>query len=256
MHNTSNISVVILVKNAQETIFECLDALRTFNEIILLDNLSSDETLQIAKQFDNVKIFQSDFIGFGALKNLAISYAQNDWILNIDSDEILEEEAIKQINTLKLDTHCIYALSRKNYYDGEWIKACGWYPDFVNRLFNKTHTHFNNKEVHESLIISNHTKIIHLQASLKHYTTKQISQMLNKMNSYTSLDAQENSTKKVSMSMAILRFFWVFFKDYFLRSGWRYGYKGFIIAWINANGSFFKYAKKYEKTKKAQCNEN
>ncbi|PVW98003.1 glycosyltransferase, partial [Campylobacter jejuni] len=75
-----------------------------------------------------------------ALKNLALSYAKNDWILSIDADEVLENECIKELKNLKLQEDNIIALSRKNLYKGEWIKACGWWPDYVLRIFNKNFT--------------------------------------------------------------------------------------------------------------------
>lgn len=247
MNNLSNISVCIIVKNAQKTIIECLEALKEFDEIILLDNESTDNTIELAKKFPNVKIFESPFIGFGPLKNLAISKAKNDWILNIDSDEILEEEALIAIKNLKLENHQIYAINRKNFYDNTWIKACGWYPDFVWRLFNKHHTIFNQNLVHESLMISKDTKKIKLDVHLRHYTASNMSQLIQKLDSYTTLATNKENLKKSSMSKAFFRFLWTFFKNYCLRSGWRYGYKGFVISWLNANGSFFKYAKIYEK---------
>lgn len=92
----SKISAVILVKNAQATLQECLRSIQCFDEIILLDNQSNDDTLKIAlsfkESFPNLHIHTSEFIGFGALKNLAISYAKNDWILLIDADEVLEQD--------------------------------------------------------------------------------------------------------------------------------------------------------------------
>ena len=153
------ISAVLIVKNAEATLQECLDSLQNFDEIILLDNGSSDNTQKIAQDFNtlhkNLKIYTSEFIGFGALKNLAVSYASNDWIFSIDSDEVLESQTLDEIANLDLNPQNIYALPRKNLYKGEWIKACGWYPDFVLRLFNKTQTKFNSNFVHESLEAKN-----------------------------------------------------------------------------------------------------
>ncbi|WP_104697549.1 MULTISPECIES: glycosyltransferase family 2 protein [unclassified Helicobacter] len=244
--NLSKISVAILVKNSEKTIKECLDALKNFDEIILLDNLSDDNTLEIAKQFHNVKIYQSDFIGFGALKNLAISYAKNDWILSIDSDEVLDEDAIKSINDLKLDSHCVYALSRKNHYNGEWIKACGWYPDYVKRLFNKKEVSFNSALVHESLNVPKNFQEIKLKGSIKHYSFKDITQLLAKMQHYSSLWAQQNPHRFSSPMIAILKGFWTFIRNYLFKRGFLYGYRGFVISICNGLGAFFKYMKLYE----------
>ncbi|EHZ3624512.1 glycosyltransferase family 2 protein, partial [Campylobacter jejuni] len=174
--NLKQISVIIIVKNAEQTLLECLNSLKDFDEIILLNNESSDNTLKIAnefkKDFANLYIYHNAFIGFGALKNLALSYAKNDWILSIDADEVLENECIKELKNLKLQEDNIIALSRKNLYKGEWIKACGWWPDYVLRIFNKNFTRFNDNLVHESLVLPSNAKKIYLKNGLKHYSYK------------------------------------------------------------------------------------
>lgn len=244
--NVSKISVTVLTKNSEKTIQECLKSLVVFDEIILLDNLSSDRTLEIAKQFCNVKIYQSEFIGFGALKNLAISYAKNDWILSIDSDEILEKETIEHINSLNLNQHYVYSIGRKNYYGNEWIKACGWYPDYVKRMFNKNKVCFNDVLVHESLKIPTGFKEIKLKGGIKHYSFKDITQLLDKLQHYSSLWAQQNSHRHSSPMLATLKGFWTFIRNYLFKRGFLYGYKGFVISVCNGLGAFFKYMKLYE----------
>ncbi|EPX7463746.1 glycosyltransferase family 2 protein [Campylobacter jejuni] len=248
--NLKQISVIIIVKNAKQTLLECLNSLKDFDEIILLNNESSDNTLNIAnefkKDFANLHIYHSAFIGFGALKNLALSYAKNDWILSIDADEVLENECIKELKNLELQEDNIIALSRKNLYKGEWIKACGWWPDYVWRIFNKNFTRFNDNLVHESLVLPSNVKKIHLKNGLKHHAFRDISHLINKMQHYSSLWAKQNIHKKSGVLKANLRAFWTFFRNYFLKNGFLYGYKGFIISVCNALGTFFKYMKLYE----------
>ena len=247
-------SATILVKNAQAHIKECLESLRDFDEIILLDNQSEDDTLKIAKEFNesykNLKIYQSEFIGFGALKNLALSYATNEWIFSIDSDEVLEKECLdflKDFFKSPPSKDIILALPRKNLYKNEWIKASGWYPDYVIRVFNKNYTKFNENIVHESVIVPKDAKIKRLEAGLKHYAFDSVSALLKKLDRYTELYAEQNKGKKQSsISKAILHGFFSFFKNYLLKKGFLYGYKGFLISTCNALGSFFKYIKLYE----------
>lgn len=251
------ISAVIIAKNAQDSIQDCLESLINFDEIILLDNESSDNTPQIALEFGkkhgNLKLFSHEFIGFGALKNLAVSYAKHDWIFSIDSDEVLELGALESIQKLAqdsaLNSDCMYSFSRKNLYNGEWIKACGWNPDFVKRLFNKNKTRFNDNIVHESLIGAD--KNIILKGYIAHKAAKNMGEILNKMNLYTNLSAKNlhECGKKTSVLSAILKGIFVFLKDYFFRRGIFYGYKGFVIAFCNGLGSFFKHLKLYELNK-------
>lgn len=248
--NSDKISVCILVKNAQKTLLQCLNSVKNFNEIILLDNKSSDETIKIAKEFNQnygrLSIYESEFIGFGALKNLAIAYAKNEWILSIDSDEVLEKQAFDELNALNLEQNTLIAFGRKNLYKNEWIKACGWYPDFVWRVFNKKFTHFNDNFVHESLILPKETQKLYIQNALKHYAYEDINGLLDKLQRYSTLYAQRNLDKNSSMMKAIVRSLWSFLRNYLFKKGFLYGYKGFMISVCNALGVFFKYAKLYE----------
>ncbi|MCZ0772204.1 glycosyltransferase [Campylobacter hepaticus] len=251
------ISVVIIVKNAQNTLAQCLNSIKDFGEIILLDNQSTDNTLKIAtnfqKQFNNLKIYKSEFIGFGTLKNLAISYTSNDWIFNIDSDEILEKTTLEELKTIKLQPNDILSFPRKNLYNNKWIKACGWWPDRVLRIFNKHHTLFNDNLVHESLILKKDSNKIALNNAILHYAFNNIENLLDKLQRYSSLWAKENIHKESGILKAFIRGFWTFFRNYFFKKGIFYGYKGFIISTCNGLGTFFKYMKLYElKTNKAK----
>ena len=147
------ISVTIIVKNGERYLGECLSALDAFEEIILLDNGSRDRTLEIASQFQNVKIVKHHFIGFGPLKNLAADHAGNSWILSIDCDEILSPELLKEIQSLSLDERCVYRFSRRSYYNQKWIRGCGWYPDRILRIYSKERAAFNANQVHESVVV-------------------------------------------------------------------------------------------------------
>ncbi|ECW7655053.1 glycosyltransferase [Campylobacter coli] len=248
--NLEKISVIIIVKNAQNTLPECLNSLKEFGEIILLNNESTDDTLKIAKEFQkefaHLYIYESKFIGFGALKNLALSYAKNDWILNIDADEILENEAKEELKKLEFREQNILALPRKNLYKGEWIKACGWWPDHVLRVFNKKHTKFNENLVHESLILYPNTQKIYLKNGLRHFAFESIDDLLDKLQKYSRLWALQNLHKESGICKALVRGFWTFFRNYVLKKGIFYGYKGFIISACNGLGAFFKYMKLYE----------
>lgn len=242
----SKISVTILAKNAQKTLKECLESVKDFDEVILLDNQSSDSTQEIAREFSNVKIYESEFIGFGALKNLAISYAKNEWILSLDSDEVLESELIEEIRNLEPKNGEYYSFLRKNFYRGKWIKGCGWHPDWVKRIFNKNEICFDRALVHEGLQIPKSFKEVRLKGAIRHYSFEDISHLLDKMQRYSSLWAEQNTHRSSSVLGATLRGMWVFLRNYFFKRGFLYGYRGFVISICNALGAFFKYMKLYE----------
>ena len=115
------------------------------------------------------------------------------------------------------------------------------------RVFNKNYTKFNENIVHESVIVPKDAKLKRLEAGLKHYAFDSVSALLKKLDRYTELYAEQNKGKKQSsISKAILHGFFSFFKNYLLKKGFLYGYKGFLISTCNALGSFFKYIKLYE----------
>ncbi|TLD85325.1 glycosyltransferase family 2 protein [Helicobacter sp. MIT 11-5569] len=243
------ISAVILTKNSSRLLSEVLEALQTLDEVVILDNGSSDNTLEIAKNFKNTSIHYHDFIGFGAMKQLGANLAKNDWILTIDSDEIASKELIEEIASLKLDAKYCYTYDVKNYFNGKHIYSCGWGNDRCIGLYNKQYFNFNAELVHESVIPLNNNPMqtLDLKGHISHYPYKNLEGFLDKMQKYSTLFAKEKCGKKQSSALkALSHSIWCFFKNYFLQKGILQGYEGFVIASYNAQTAFWKYLKLYE----------
>ncbi|MFW5781802.1 MAG: glycosyltransferase family 2 protein [Candidatus Muiribacteriaceae bacterium] len=245
----NNISVTILTKNSEKYLVKCLESVKAFSEIIILDNGSTDRTIEIAQKFTNTIIIKNDFIGFGPLKNLAAEKASNNWIFSLDSDEIIEESLIRWFKETELKGNTVYAFRRKNYYSQKWVKSCGWYPDYVLRLYNRKKTSYLPKLVHESIDVNN-MRIERIGHHIFHYTFEDVFGLLDKMQRYSELYAEEwKGRKKSSPVKAVLRAIFSFFRNFFLKKGLFYGYEGFIISICNSLGVFFKYIKLYEKNR-------
>jgi len=245
-----HISVTILTRDSQKYLDQCLSALSVFDEIVVLDNGSSDETLSIAAGYPNVTIVRHEFIGFGPLKNLAIEHARHDWVLSIDSDEIATPELVEAIRRLNpSDSQAVYSVPRANHYNGRPIRCCGWHPDRVWRLFNRQHTRFSDHMVHESLLLHPSTRCIALSAGLNHFPFDSAEGLIEKMQKYSTLYAQQSS-KGSTPAKAFFRALFAFVRNYFFQKGFLYGYEGLLISLSNANGVFYKYIKLYEKTQK------
>lgn len=246
-----NISVTILTKDCGETLLQTLQALQGFSEVIVLDTGSSDDTLEIAGEFPNVNIYQDEFRGFGPMHNEATSLASHDWILSIDSDEVLTPELVREIETLQLDPNCVYSIQRDNYFNGKRIRCCaGWYPDPVVRLYHRKKTKFSNDAVHEKILTSG-MKIISLKSSLKHTPYRTISDFLEKMQKYSTLFAEQNRGKKrSSFFKAVLHSISAFCKSYLFKRGIFGGKEGFIISLYNSQTAYYKYLKLAELNKK------
>jgi glycosyltransferase involved in cell wall biosynthesis len=240
------ISVTILTKNSRKYLSEVLTALKCFDEIIIYDTGSTDDTLEIARKFPNASIYQDEFIGFGPTHNKASSIAKNDWILSIDSDEVVTTEMASEIMSINLNPRCVYSFSRHNYFNDKFIKWCGWYPDRQVRLYNRQNTSFTDVQVHEGIRIEK-LKHISLQSPLRHYSYSSISNFLEKMQLYSDLFAKQNQGKiSSSLFKAISHCLFAFFKSYILKKGFLGGYEGFVISKYNGHTAYYKYLKLYE----------
>ena len=237
----------MITKDASLHLKESLEALRRFDEVIVLDNGSTDNTIELAQSFPNVSLYRSPFIGFGPLKNLAASYAKNDWILSVDSDEVFSQELVDEILSLSPDQTKVYAIVRDNYYRQKLMHCCGWEDDRVDRLFYRKEVHFNDNQVHESLMVPKGTARETLHHRFKHYTYRSSEELIAKMQHYSTLWAKDHFGKKsATPSRAVLRSLFAFIKFYFFKKGFLNGYEGLLISVTNANNVFYKYIKLYE----------
>jgi glycosyltransferase involved in cell wall biosynthesis len=235
------ISVCILTKNSSATLKATLDSVRSFSEVIILDNGSTDETCSLAQRYSNVRLIQTPFIGFGPLRNQAAEFASHDWILSLDSDEVLSTDLIQELLNLSKDQKVAYSFPRHNYYRGKRIRGCGWDPEYVARLYHRHSTRFSNALVHEALVTKH---CIQLRFPILHTPYLTTSDFLAKMQHYSTLFAEQNSgKKKSSFFKAIVHGFYAFFRSYILQRGIFCGPEGFIISYYNANTTFYKYLK-------------
>lgn len=240
---TVPLSVTILTKNSQKYLAEVLSALIMFDEVLVCDTGSTDQTLEIARRFSNVTLYERPFIGFGPTHNVASNLAKHDWILSIDSDEIVTPELANEIGALTLTRGYVYSFPRHNEYRGKWIRWCGWHPDRQIRLYHRIDTQFTDAQVHEAVDMRQ-LKEIHLQFPLRHYSYDGVNDFLNKMQSYSSLFAlQYQGKKSSSLTKAIAHGWFAFFKSYILKRGFLGGQEGFEIAFYNGNTAFYKYLK-------------
>jgi len=249
-----NITPVIIAKNAEETIFETLNSLISFEEVILYLNNSTDTTKNIAQKYSNVKIIQGDFLGFGPTKNKAATYSSNEWILSLDSDEVLDEKLTKEIGSLNLKNEkIVYELKRDNYFLGKKVNYSGWGKDYLHRIYNKNYHSLNDNLVHEFLRLKEDASVVRLKNSFKHNAVQKISQQLQKMDSYSTIYATEKRCKKKSTPfIAILKSIFFFIKTYFFKLGFLDSTAGLLISISGANGVFYKYMKLYEENKKCK----
>ncbi len=250
------ISVVILTKNSAKYIERCLGVLQAFPEVVVVDNGSTDQTMEIAARFANVKIYQREFCGFGPLKNIGAGLASHDWVFFVDSDEIVSPELVQKILGQQLSEQEVYRFYRKNYYAGRLIDGCNWDNDYVVRLYNRKTTSFNDNQVHESIQTNNLTiaTLSDKNSFIYHFPYSNTRQLMAKLEHYADLYAVNKlGHKKVKLWTIPFRFFIAFVKSYLLKKGFKYGYEGFLISCYNAMGVLVKYLKLYELSNAKNC---
>ncbi len=244
-----NISAVVLAKNNENTIETTLKSLELFSDVVVYDNGSTDNTLNIINQFKNVNLIQGEFKGFGWTKNKAASYSKNDWIVIIDSDEVIDSILLETLKTKKLDEKKVYQLNFKAFYKDIQVKYCGWNNQKIKRVYNKSLTSYNSNDVHED-IITNNFDIEILDGNVEHYSYHSISQFIIKADHYSTLFAKNNVGKKSSSpTKAYFNGLYSFIKTYVFKRGFLDGYVGLIISFSHMVTNFYKYIKLYELNK-------
>lgn len=240
------VSAVMIVKNGARTIRRSLESLREFDDVIVYDNGSSDGTQAIAGEFPNVRLVEGEFDGFGTTKNRAASYAKHDWVLIIDSDEVVDDALLQALKTEELDPKAIYIVNFLAYYKEIPIRHCGWNNQKIRRLYNKAVTRFNDNFVHEN-ILDEGMKKLPISGNMKHYSYMSISDFIVKLDRYSTLFATDNVGKRSSSpAKAFFNGLYSFFRTYILKRGFLDGYAGLIIAFSHMATNFYKYIKLYE----------
>jgi len=230
------LSVVIISHNEEKFIADAVKSALFADEVLVLDSGSTDDTCTIAKKL-GARVLHQDWLGFGMQKNKAVELANNDWVFVLDSDErITPELQIEILNTLKNPMADGYYVARLNNFFGKYIRYCGLYPDYSVRLFNQQKGKFNDVTVHESVQIQGKTD--KLKNHMLHLAFDTVKEFYNKQKKYAAL-----SQKKKNLIKAFISPIWTFLKIYIVRLGFLEGWRGFIIAKVYAQYTFWKYRK-------------
>ena len=241
----AKISACIISYNEEQKIEDCLKSLEGIvDEIIIVDSLSTDKTLEIAKKYTD-KIFDQKFLGHVEQKNLAVEKASFDWILSLDCDEQLTDELRDSILKIKnnLADADAYKVARRTFYVYRWLNHC-WYPDFKTRLFNKNTAHWAGTNPHDHVKVKG-DRIQILHGDLLHYSFNSISEHIQTLDSFTEIGANEiiKRNKKVSIISPWTHGLWTFLKLYIFKRGFMDGYAGLVVAVLSGVHAFVKYNK-------------
>jgi len=245
----NKVSVYIIAYNEADKIEDAINSVLWADEIIVADSFSQDNTAEIAQNL-GVKVVQIPFQGFGDLRNQAMAACTHEWIFSLDSDERCTPEARDEIFACLANPQAdAYYVPRKNYFMGRWIKHSGFYPDYRQpQLFKKGTLVFKNDPVHEEFSIVTDKPVAFLTHPIWQFPYKNLGEVAHKANKYSTLGAQKLGQRGQTGSMlkALLHGLWSFAHMYLIKRGILDGWPGFVIAFGNFEGTFYKYAKLHE----------
>jgi len=242
---SNRLSVVMIAKDAADLLPACLESVAFADEIILLDSGSQDNTVEIARAAGAKVFINTDWQGYGKQRQIAQHYACGDFILMIDTDERVTPElasAVKKVLAAPLP-HVVYSMARRNLFLGRFMRHSGWYPDRVTRLYAREQYQYNDNQVHESLK-TNGARTEALTGDLLHLTCRDFSAFQRKQLNYATAWAHERyqQGKKVSLGAIFSHTLGAFCKTLILRAGFLDGKQGLLLAVVNAQYTFNKYA--------------
>jgi glycosyltransferase involved in cell wall biosynthesis len=246
----AKISAYILTFNEEEKIAAAVASVLWADEVLVVDSHSTDRTAAIATSL-GARVVEIAFNGFGDLRNKAIEACTHEWILSLDADERCTAEVRDEILGLVASelAHDVYRVPRRSYMMGRWIRGSGWYPNFRQpQLFRKGSLRYTLEPVHEGFENLSGKPIGTLRNAIWQFPFRNLEEVIRKMDRYSSLGAPKLAGKRVSMASALGHGLWSFLKHYFFKLGFIDGWAGFVIAFGNFEGTFYRYAKRYEET--------
>ncbi len=260
-------TVLILTKNSEKYLARVLESVKDFSEVVVYDSGSTDNTSHLVQYFKEKNLRESnacqthfvvdkDWKGFGIQRQKSLEQASNDWIFWLDSDEIPSPELVVEISQLVSQTrdHAhAYKVQRLNHFNEKAILGTDWAHDKPLRVFNKKFAKFDDAPVHESVQLDLNTQVSCLKSKLLHFPYSSLNEFFEKTVRYTELALNLKTKRKLSSCsavfyswMALSRGVWAFLRSYFLRFGFRDGFEGFVISYMNGLSSTVKHLKRIE----------
>ncbi|MBU3822407.1 glycosyltransferase family 2 protein [Flavobacteriaceae bacterium XHP0103] len=239
------LTALIPVGNEIHNIEEVIASVDFADEILVVDSFSTDGTYE--KSIEKAtKVIRREFNYPASQKNWAIPQAKYEWILLIDADErVTPELKAEIIEILKNPNPNIvaYWIGRMNHFMGERVNYSGWRNDKVIRLFKRDFCKYEDKYVHEEIIANGNVGT--LKNKFYHNTYTTFDNYIEKLNRYASWQAKDYDKKMGSITPYhfVIKPFWGFFKHYVLQSGFRDGFVGFTIGYLQAYAVFMRYVK-------------
>lgn len=259
------ISACIICFDEEDNIRRCLESLKwvkdSGGEIIVVDSFSTDRTVEICRQYTE-KVFQNKWPGFVNQKNYVLKLASHEWVLSLDADEIISDQArfeiIQEWKSSGYEKYDGYYFKRHTFYLGKWINHGGWYPDYKLRLFRRSKGKWGGSDPHDRVLINELALLKRFEGEIIHYTYKNISNQLKTIDRFSDAASNELLNQKNEFHLFCLLFRppIKFLETYIWKAGFLDGLPGFIIAILTSYYIFIKYAKLWEFTRPTKETKN
>jgi len=249
------ISVIVLAKNEEKRLPDCLQSVKWAKQILVIDDDSTDATAAVAESY-GAKVHARKMENEGIQRNFANTLVTEPWVLSIDADERVTPELarlIREMTEKENDPHVCYAVKMKNYIGDEWIKGAGYYPAFRTKIFRKGRLKYGEEKVHPPVRYEGSCG--RLDGDLLHYTSRDFEHWLSKFNRETTLEAEKWALKNRDTGpwrvfrKAVSRFL----KFYFQKGGVKTGYTGFVMSCFHSLYQLVTYMKFRELKRKSSA---
>jgi glycosyltransferase involved in cell wall biosynthesis len=244
VQNRLALSVAVITLNEEKNLPRCLESIRDLAaEIVVIDSGSTDRTQDVAGRFG--AIFEvHPWQGYVSQKNIAVQRCTQPWVLCLDADEAVSPELAAALRQLFADgepSEHGFLVNRLNFYLGQWIRH-SWHPEWRLRLARRSGAHWVGLDVHEKLEVEGAVR--RLPGDLLHYSFDSVEDHLRKTLDYARLsaDAQARDGHYGRWYNMVFSPLLAFLKVLILKSGWRDGWRGWMIAGAKWFGTFAKYA--------------
>ena len=247
------LSVMILTKNEEKNIDECLQSVSWAKDIIVLDDESADKTKEITLRYTDRFVHRKMDIE-GRHRNYGYALAQEEWILSLDADERVSPELASELKKIISDSsnpHNGFAIPRKNYIGTYWIRHGGWYPSAQLKFFRKNNFQYREDEVHPLAQLKGSWGV--LKGDIIHYSYKDFGDFISKLNNQSTREAQKwiRTGREMKFYVALWRTVDRFFRSYLLKKGYKDGFIGLMMAIFASLYQILSYAKYWEMKKNA-----
>lgn len=241
------LSVTLITRDEAPNVEAALQSVVWADEIVVVDSGSTDATTTLARRYTDHVVVR-EWRGYAEQKNYAASLASADWILSIDADERVTPELAGEIRAQLAEEPAAggYRIPRVSWYQGRWIRSTDWYPDYQLRLYDRRAGRWLQRRVHESVAVDG--PVGTLRHELQHYSYRNLSDHLARMDRYTDLAAEQMLAEGRRAGLLDLAVHppLAFLRNYVLRRGVIDGRLGLMISLMNAYYVFLKFAKLWE----------